>query len=207
MRYALSTISPCRLIDMKIFVTICLLTIAWSAAADTQAVIDPDDVVVLRAALNPACKNPKSGLSLLRSEAEGPLPSSSSQNEPDLDHEAFISLGERATHLSLLPSELICSKLKRVSISEVEAASKTQPSEKRKSGAFHDPCFAPVQKRFPGVSSVISLSLPGYNNSHDIAVVYLTNWCGCLCAGGWYVQLRRHGSDWVIDKQINVWVS
>jgi hypothetical protein len=60
---------------------------------------------------------------------------------------------------------------------------------------------------FPGATGWMSLSLPGYAITGDIAVVYVALYCGSLCGQGRYVYLQRIHGHWRVLVRVPVWVS
>jgi hypothetical protein len=60
---------------------------------------------------------------------------------------------------------------------------------------------------FPGSVGLMSVSLPGYTASGDIAVVYTSFQCGALCGNGEYIYLHRVKGRWQILVRLRVWVS
>jgi hypothetical protein len=62
-------------------------------------------------------------------------------------------------------------------------------------------------KRFPGSHRVISLSNVGFNSNRNEALVYVSYYCGGLCAGGSFFVLKKRSNKWVIAWQHQLWVS
>jgi len=62
-------------------------------------------------------------------------------------------------------------------------------------------------RRFPGSEGILTLSRVGFNAERTQALFYFSNRCGGLCGAGSYVVMEKRGSDWVISKEIEMWVS
>lgn len=70
-----------------------------------------------------------------------------------------------------------------------------------------DAAWKKLYESFPGATGWMSVSLPGYAPSRDIAVVYVAHHCGSLCGEGSYVYLRRTDSRWRVIVRFPIWVS
>jgi len=66
-------------------------------------------------------------------------------------------------------------------------------------GAFH--------KKYPGVSGITTLSRVGFNEAHDIALVYLSDSRDYEAAVGMYLLLAKHEGRWEVVSQMVSWVS
>jgi hypothetical protein len=62
-------------------------------------------------------------------------------------------------------------------------------------------------KQFPGSPGLLTFSRVGFSTDGAQALLYVSSNCGGLCGGGYYVVMERHNGRWVIEKEINVWVS
>lgn len=62
-------------------------------------------------------------------------------------------------------------------------------------------------KRYPGSGGLVSLSVPGFNEDHTEALVYVAHMCGGLCGGGEFVILKKDRGRWVVDRTDELWVS
>jgi hypothetical protein len=62
-------------------------------------------------------------------------------------------------------------------------------------------------KRFPGSTGIARFSRVGINAAGTQALFYASHECGGLCGGGWYVVMERRDGRWVIEKEIEMWVS
>ena len=64
-----------------------------------------------------------------------------------------------------------------------------------------------LSEAYAGASGFLVLSRPGYDFSHQIAVVYVSLDCGALCGHGGYFQLARHGDSWDLVAYRMKWVA
>jgi hypothetical protein len=62
-------------------------------------------------------------------------------------------------------------------------------------------------KRFPGSPGIVSFSRVGFSEDGTQALFYLSNHCGGLCGGGMYVVMEKRNGSWVIEKEIEMWIS
>jgi hypothetical protein len=62
-------------------------------------------------------------------------------------------------------------------------------------------------KKFPNSQGHMSLSRVGFNSDRTKALVYMTNFCGNLCAVGCYFLLHKEYGDWIIRAEFDCWVS
>ena len=63
----------------------------------------------------------------------------------------------------------------------------------------HVPFEEKLRKRFPGARRLVSLSSVGFDPHRTEALVYVSYYCGSLCAGGSFYVLRRSGIRWIVD--------
>ena len=64
-----------------------------------------------------------------------------------------------------------------------------------------------LTKRYPGAGRLISLSNVGFNKDHTEALVYVTYYCGSLCAGGQFIILKKPKDKWAVAGVQSLWVS
>jgi hypothetical protein len=62
-------------------------------------------------------------------------------------------------------------------------------------------------KRFPGSSGILGLSRVGISADGTQALFYASNECGEPCGVGFYVVMERRGGRWMIEKEIETWIS
>jgi hypothetical protein len=59
-----------------------------------------------------------------------------------------------------------------------------------------------------GPSSVIvRFSRVGFNCDHSEAMIYVSESCGSLCGGGWYVLFRKEDQAWRVSEKYLIWIS
>lgn len=62
-------------------------------------------------------------------------------------------------------------------------------------------------KQYPGSQGIATLSRVGFNADDTQALFYMSNRCGGLCGGGFYLVMEKRDGHWVIGKEIEMWVS
>jgi hypothetical protein len=62
-------------------------------------------------------------------------------------------------------------------------------------------------KRFPGSPGILTFSRVGCSAVGTQALFYLTNRCGELCGTGMYVVMEKRDGRWVVETEIEMWVS
>jgi hypothetical protein len=62
-------------------------------------------------------------------------------------------------------------------------------------------------KRFPGSPGILTFSRVGFNAGGTQALFYLNNRCGGLCGTGMYVVMEKRNGRWMVEKEIEMWVS
>jgi len=62
-------------------------------------------------------------------------------------------------------------------------------------------------KQFPGSQGVLTFSRVGFSADGTEALFFLSNHCGGLCGTGRYVVMEKRNGRWVIEKEIEMWVS
>jgi hypothetical protein len=108
-----------------------------------------------------------------------------------LDAHAVQSLAKRNNTTQSLPSLSLCSRIRLVPAAWLNH--------------FHG--WAWFHAAFPGSSSVLRLSLPGYSRSGVVAIVLVSTTSGPLASGGYYWVLQKVHGKWVVIKQVPAWVS
>jgi len=73
--------------------------------------------------------------------------------------------------------------------------------------AFENGSWTAFYKQYPGSTGVLGFSRVGINGDGTQALFYASNNCGGLCGGGTYVIMAKQDGRWVIDKEIEMWVS
>jgi hypothetical protein len=62
-------------------------------------------------------------------------------------------------------------------------------------------------KRYSGVSGITTLSRVGFNEAHDIALLFLGNRSGNIGGLGMYLLLARHEGRWEVISRAGSWIS
>jgi hypothetical protein len=62
-------------------------------------------------------------------------------------------------------------------------------------------------QQFPHSQGLLTFSRVGFSADGTQAFFYYSNICGGLCGVGSYVVMERHANHWVIEKEIEMWVS
>jgi hypothetical protein len=71
-----------------------------------------------------------------------------------------------------------------------------------------DPSFwTEYYRQYPGAQGHMALSRVGFSPDGAQVLLYVSNWCGGLCASGSYVVMEKRGSVWRVVKEIYMWVS
>jgi hypothetical protein len=85
---------------------------------------------------------------------------------------------------------------------DYELVDSTQLDSVFKNGSW--PAF---YKRFPGSPGIMGFSRVGFSADGAQALFYASHTCGGLCGGGEYVVMDRRDGRWVIEKEIEMWIS
>jgi len=85
---------------------------------------------------------------------------------------------------------------------DYELASSTQLDSVIRNGGW--PAF---YKQFPGSPGILRLSRVGMSADGTQALFYASHTCGGLCGGGWFVVMERRDGHWLIEKEIEMWMS
>lgn len=72
---------------------------------------------------------------------------------------------------------------------------------------FKNGSWPAYYKRFPGSPGILGFSRVGFSADGTQALFYASNNCDELCGGGEYVVMERRDGRWVIEKEIEVWIS
>jgi hypothetical protein len=62
-------------------------------------------------------------------------------------------------------------------------------------------------KRFPGSPGILTFSRVGFSADGTQALFFLTNKCGGLCGTGMYVVMEKRNGRWMVEKEIEAWIS
>jgi hypothetical protein len=66
-------------------------------------------------------------------------------------------------------------------------------------GAFH--------RKYSKAFGITILSLPGVNDEHNRAVLYVGTSCGTLCGGGSLLYLSNENGEWKVINAVTIWQS
>ena len=85
---------------------------------------------------------------------------------------------------------------------EVASSAQLEPFFKKGAGSW-----MAYYKQFPNSQGVLTFSQVGFSKDRTQAMFYYSNVCGGLCGGGSYVVMNKHNGSWIIEKEIDMWVS
>ena len=72
---------------------------------------------------------------------------------------------------------------------------------------FKNGSWPAYYKRFPGSTGILGFSRVGFGAGGTQALFFVSRKCGELCGGGEYVVMERRDGRWVIEKEIETWIS
>jgi hypothetical protein len=119
------------------------------------------------------------------------------KQEPALLETTTDAFGSNILHQAVLPQSLSCA----IECIVVDSA-RLEPIFKKGGGDW--PAYF---KQFPGSPGLLTFSRVGFSPDGTQALFYLSANCGGLCGSGYYIVMEKHSGQWVIKKEINVWVS
>lgn len=62
-------------------------------------------------------------------------------------------------------------------------------------------------KEYPKAAGYWDFSRPGFNSSHDEAVLYVGHYCGGLCGTGHLYFLKKENGRWRVESKQMMWIS
>ena len=62
-------------------------------------------------------------------------------------------------------------------------------------------------EKYPNSGGFVSLSRVGFNSDGSQAAFYISNHCGGLCGGGYFVIMEKVNSNWKVVQEVQLWVS
>jgi hypothetical protein len=62
-------------------------------------------------------------------------------------------------------------------------------------------------EKYPNSAGLLRLSRVGFNSDGNQAALYVSNYCGGLCGGGYFVIMEKVDSNWKVVQEVQVWVS
>jgi hypothetical protein len=168
------------------------LAVMSAPFASVAATLDHriDDHAILSALLAKSCRPTGSDFAFLESSTPAPMLQSlfggAVDKAPLQDQAALRNLLLRNTVSQPLPSGVGCHGVRIEERTIIDQA---------------------LAKEWEGTQ--LTLSLPGYNAAGDQAVVYEGINCtnGPRCGGGWLIELRKSGGQWLEVKQFQAWWS
>jgi len=174
-----------------------------SACVGQRREITARDVEVLQAVLSHRCADRSSGYSVLYSESVDPQLYAPPMGWWTARRQAARQMVRRGRSPQALPVVLTCSRVKIVSSKSIEAAFrlKAPPTDPPNPGweGFH--------ASFPGATSTLALSLPGYSFTGNTACVYIGGSSGGLAGAGWFIYLKRQHGKWIPFDREMAWIS
>lgn len=188
-----------RLVVVITFLALPFLSAQAGSAAQAS---QQEDVLVLRAVLYSQCQS-TDGYALLSSTAVAPR---ETDDMGDADESgAFKDLKRRNRSTASLPEGLSC---QGASMHDEQEIQRFFDRDSLSAGKMSlDAAWKKLFESFPEATGWMSVSLPGYTASRDIAVVYVAHHCGSLCGQGSYVYLHRSGGEWKVVVRFPIWVS
>jgi hypothetical protein len=72
---------------------------------------------------------------------------------------------------------------------------------------FKEGSWPAFYRRFPGSSGILTFSRVGFSSDGMQALFYVKNRCGELCGGSAYFVMEKRDDRWVIEKEIDMYVS
>lgn len=179
--------------------TLMVLPCLPSLAGSLVQAVRQEDMAVLQVALVSVCQM-KNGYVVLSSATAAPR---AEDDMGDADESgAFSDLKRRNGSAVLLPEVLACKGAKLIREKDIQRI-----FDQTSTQASLDEAWKKFHKSFPGATGWTSVSLPGYSPDGEIAVVYMSYYCGTLCGGGSYVYLRRVKGKWKVLVNFPGWVS
>jgi hypothetical protein len=62
-------------------------------------------------------------------------------------------------------------------------------------------------KTYPKAAGFWNISRPGYNSTHDEAMLYVGHQCGSLCGTGHLYFLKKENGHWEVQSKQMLWIS
>jgi hypothetical protein len=163
-----------------------VITQAQNPARDYRA----EDRVILSSLLADSCRHAGAAFAFLESATPAAMLASihrsATHNILSPYREPLLSLFRRNAVSRPLPSGLACAAVKIAPRSVIDQA---------------------LAKGWEGTQ--LTLSLPGYSERGDRAIVYEGDKCGngLRCGGGYFIELRKADGRWTEDARIEAWFS
>lgn len=163
------------------------------------------DLAVLKAALSSQCHSDNNHFALLSSNAIVP---EGYHSLGKIDESGAVSdLERRSTSSTTIPSIDACPGVRVVDGKEISRAFGLDQSKGKSIRSELEQSWKRLYAAFPGATSWLSVSMPGYNQAGDIAAIYLAQSSGNLNGGGTCVYLQRVKGIWRVLVRVPVWIS
>lgn len=108
-----------------------------------------------------------------------------------------LDIAARSQSKARWPLGNVCAPVRVIRDRDIEAALKLETSVPPTWEHFHG--------RFPGVRTLVRVSLPVYSKDGRRAVVYTEGTCPYRCGNGFFHELVRNSSGWRISRSVNAW--
>lgn len=177
-----------------------LAAFLMAVSCATNRGITVEDEQVLSAVVDQLCRYHSNGYDLLSSLSAVVNPNFTPTN---MDVSARQSLLDRNRSAASLPEFNTCEGLRRTDAKEID-----NYLENPSWGAMRER-WAAFYKRYVDAKGVMTLSLPGYSKSGDVAIVQVSGACNDLCGSGFFWVLRKVAGRWQVDphRVIQGWTS
>jgi len=174
-----------------------VLSIALLSGCDIHLIgtgISSADMRVLEAIVKPACD-------FEWNEVISDLPATPFRADSLEEHQPNLQFGldvaSRSQPESRWPRRTLCASVRVASDTEIENALKRETSI--------PPTWDHFRQQFPGVRTLVRVSLPVYSADERRAVVYTESTCPYRCGNGFFHELVREGAQWRIVRSENAW--
>jgi hypothetical protein len=181
-----------RLILFVVFVLACL------TSACTIRKEPNDDADVLAAVVKQMCPQDNHSYYVLSSMTATVWSSAARRIDDETARQSLIQRNKVATRLPVTES---CAGLKLVESAEINSYLEANPRPAGYDG------WAAFYSRFEGSGGLFMLSLPGYSEKRDMAVVQIASACGETCGDGTFWILRKTSGHWQFEKAVHGWIS
>jgi hypothetical protein len=82
-----------------------------------------------------------------------------------------------------------------------------EPSEMRSIFGTPGDVWGRYYEKYPNSTGLLHASRVGFNSDGNQAAFYISNHCGGLCGGGYFVIVEKVNSNWKVVQEMQVWVS
>jgi hypothetical protein len=81
------------------------------------------------------------------------------------------------------------------------------PSEKLSIFGTPGDVWGRYYEKYPNSAGLLHASRVGFNSDGHQAAFYISNHCGGLCGGGYFVIMEKVNFNWKVVQEVQVWVS